>query len=652
MSASVSYMGDLARSVVAGQYLINSIIPEPPQVKFYNIRLGLGSGQNSSSALPSVVVTDKADTKFYAKFEGIDPKSAASRQGYRDVPVSFSGPRGTHKRINSLEATEVAVQTSSQSNGFSLKSVDLQGASDALCISNIVIKGSDNLAPREEIFIPIGDLGFLCGHKWNWGSVLDGNRQRCIWLDGRSEADEKSVNSLHIDMEKMGSIFKVDKNDELSNTNLETACKFFRNGMDLLENGLFTETLEENEEELLQEDITLEQIVSEDESEDEIAVGKMRMEDLYEKKFIPVGQKEPLIDYQEETNDIIEEANDLLDETDILNDFENTKNIIVEALEEEEIQAERELIGQQALEREILQQEVAATKEFLQEKSEIYTEEEIFALKQILADNELAAEKKLAEKHLTENKILAEEELIAESNLARQALDEEKEILEDQFVAKQMYAEQLLAEKFGADVSSKERLKAEEELAEASMADMESLLIEEALAEEILEEENSRAVEELEEEGYLAEQVLQTEESLAEEKVFDNVLEDIASLDQAKDDEMVPDQTPFDEWNQEDLPMWYDDEQEDFSEEQSPKDVDEENFINLQDYRDELSEGRIFEEQILSNELGEEIVDEWLNEQEISEGETNEDAVEYLAKEFGQKPQVIGELKKRVVFAG
>ncbi|RKF80736.1 putative secreted effector protein [Golovinomyces cichoracearum] len=667
MSASVSYMSDLARSVVAGQYLLNSIIPEPPQVKFYNIRLGLGSGQNSSSALPSVVVTDKADTKFYSKFEDIDPKSAASRQAYRDVPVSFSGPRGTHKRINSLGATEVAVQTSSQSNGFSLKSIDIQGGSDALCISNIVIKGSDNQAPREEIFIPIGDLGFLCGHKWNWGSVLDGNRQRCIWLDGRSETEEKNVNSLHIDMEKMGSIFKVEKNDELSNTNLETACKFFRNGLDLLGNDFTTEASEKAEEEVLLEDITLTEIVTEDESEDEskdeIVVGQMRMEDLYEKKLIPLDQKEPLMDYQEETDSIID------DETEIVNDFENTKRMAVEALEREEIEAESELIAKQTLEKESFMEEVTAAREYLQEKSEIYTQEEISALKQVLADNELAAEEIIAEKHLAEEEILAEEELIAETDLARQALEEKNRIAENQLRSKQMYAGKLLAEKFGADVSSEERLKAEEELDKANMADVENLLFKEALAEEIFEEEISRADEELKEEKLVAEQELRENESLAEEvllaeqeirkneildeeEIVDDILEDINSPDQANDDEMISDQILYDEWNQDEQPIWYNDEQENFFEEQSPNDVDEEDFMNLQDYSDESVEGTNFEERFLSNELGEESVDQWLKEQGISEGKTNEDANEYLAKEFGQKLQINGELKKRVVFAG
>ncbi|KHJ30459.1 putative secreted effector protein [Erysiphe necator] len=666
MTAAVSMMGDLVRSVAAGQNLINNLQPEPPKVQFYNIRLGLGTSLNTSSSFPSVIATDTAKTKFFATFEEVKSVLTKPRRSYQDIPMSFLGARGSsQKRTDGSETREVAVQTTPPSNGFGLKSVDLHGGSEPLCISNIVIKASNYQSPREEIFIPIGDLGYLCGRKWSWGSVLEGNKQRCIWLDGQSDkSGYKEL--LHLDIERMAKIFKVDKNDELKRTDLSTACTYI--GNKIQNDGL---------EDSIDEDTDLQQAISdlynenqlEDQPQpDEIVVGEMRTEDLFAKKQVAIDQQDisEMIDGQEITTENLFSAEKILEaEEEAANEeFQMKKEALEEMLEDAEIQAEDNLLARQALEEERLLEDEIFAETVLIQQSENLSPEEMLGMELNLAQSKLEAEEQFAEKSLEEEKLLVEDELVAEENLAQETLIDEERIAEEELIAEEALAEERLAESFNGETSNEERLEAETELLKAEIAAEEDLLAREKFAEETLENNMLLAEQELAEDEMLAEQELVEDEILAEELEEEKMMLREAISNQNKDGQDFTGPIYSEQQSEESLNDWL--EEQDISNEEFidadffPQVMTKEEYNYIPDFSEPISD-----EETYYDDIYQESSQDWLDEQELMREKadweqafdeidvpifTNSDETEEKDQTNAEVVSGISELKKRQTF--
>lgn len=642
MTVAVNMISDLVRNIAAGQNLINILRPEPPKVQFYNIRLGLGSSLNNSDPLPSVIATDIANTQFFAKFEEVSSVPTKPRRSYQDISMSFLGARGSgQKRTDSSEDGEVAVQTTPPSNGFSLKSVDLQGGSESLCISNFVIKGS-NAQSREEIFIPIGDLGFLCGRKWNWGSVLGENRQRCIWLDGQPDKNDVSVNLLHLDIQKMANIFQVDKNDELKRTDLSTACTYLSNSREIdVLNSRYSGSAPMNSQfEDSIEEVTLQQAISdlynenqnEDQSRaDDIIVGEMRTEDLFAKKQVVVDQQDisDIIDGSDVTPEnllltekIIEVEKAFADEQSLINE-----EISEEILDEAESQAEESLFIKQVFEKERLLEDEIVAETLLAQQAENVSPEEMLELKLNLVGDELEAEEELAEKSLAEEEMLAKQELAAEENLAVEILSDQERIAEEALIEEEALAEERLAETFTEDTPYEERLEAETELLEAEIAAEEDLLAREISAERNLDEKIFRAEQDLVENEIFAEKQLEEEEMMQREALSDQIINEQV-LSDLNDSDQQSQQGNIEDWL----------EGQDISEEQIdeffPQEITEEEFTSLPNFSE------MMDEEIYDDDIFQKNAQDWLDEQELIN--------ESLNKEQSFAGQVTGEIPENL----
>ncbi|KAI3540106.1 hypothetical protein CABS01_14166 [Colletotrichum abscissum] len=201
--------------VSSGIGIMSAINTKPKEVDFYTIRMEIGDNQDAAGNPPSIILSDFSNTQIFGVFEGNSDKPEDQCRNNGDLEL-FKG----------LKNAEAPIQSFKTNNGFNLKSLDIQPGGNAICVSNIILKGSDTQARRDEVFIPVGDLGFQCGREWNWGAVLNGVRQRCIWLDGQPDGTNKPIQSLHLDMENLAGIFNKGKNDTLAKTTFEQACKY------------------------------------------------------------------------------------------------------------------------------------------------------------------------------------------------------------------------------------------------------------------------------------------------------------------------------------------------------------------------------------------------------------------------------------------
>ncbi|WYZ44777.1 hypothetical protein EsH8_VIII_000093 [Colletotrichum jinshuiense] len=221
----IGNVGTFLGLVSSGIGIMQAITQKPKEVDFYTIRMEIGDNQDAAGNPPSIILSDFSDTQIFGVFEGNSekPEDQCRNNGGLDL---FKG----------LKNAEAPIQSFTTNNGFNLKSLDIQPGGNAICVSNIIIKGSDTQARRDEVFIPVGDLGFQCGHEWNWGAVLNGVRQRCIWLDGQPDGTNKPIQSLHLDMENLAGIFNKGKNDTLAKTTFEQACGFMTDNVGQIAN--------------------------------------------------------------------------------------------------------------------------------------------------------------------------------------------------------------------------------------------------------------------------------------------------------------------------------------------------------------------------------------------------------------------------------
>ncbi|CCU75279.1 hypothetical protein/Bgh-specific BIG4 precursor [Blumeria hordei DH14] len=234
MSTVVNAVADLLQTVAAGQALVNNITPTTSVSDFYSIRLELGNNQDASGNPPSVILTDFSNAQFYGVFEGSSQNPSEQCRNYEDLPTRLDGR--SPALFNGLQYGEAPVQTFTTKKQYKLKSVDFQAGSNSICVSNIIVKGSKTQSRKDEVFIPIGDLGFLCGRKWNWGTIFNGVRQRCIWLGGQASKPNTTIESLHLDMDNIAKIFNSDKNEELKKAKLEDVCRLFSDSAGLIPN--------------------------------------------------------------------------------------------------------------------------------------------------------------------------------------------------------------------------------------------------------------------------------------------------------------------------------------------------------------------------------------------------------------------------------
>jgi len=227
MAAAVFLVSDIFKTAVAGQGFLKSITAGGDGPDYYKIRIEMGNNQDASGNPPSIILTDFSNTQKFGVFEGSSTNPSEQCRNNKDLPKGDFDDNDL-KLFNGLKNGEAPVNTFKTDNGFNLKTVDFQGGGNAICISNMIFKGSDTQARRDEIFLPIGDLAFLCGKEWNWGTILGEERQRCVWLDGQPDAGNHPMQSISLDMEGIAGLFNVGKEKKLKNLNLKTACTLFR----------------------------------------------------------------------------------------------------------------------------------------------------------------------------------------------------------------------------------------------------------------------------------------------------------------------------------------------------------------------------------------------------------------------------------------
>ncbi|GKT59772.1 hypothetical protein ColTof4_10997 [Colletotrichum tofieldiae] len=225
LGTAIGNVGTFLGLVSSGIGIMQAITQKPKEVDFYTIRMEIGDNQDSGGNPPSIILSDFSNTQIFGVFEGNSKESKDQCRNNGDIEL-----------FNGLKNAEAPIQSFETNNGFNLKSLDIQPGGNGICVSNIILKGSDTQARRDEVFIPIGDLGFQCGYEWNWGAILDGVRQRCIWLDGQPDGTNKPIQSLHLDMENIAGIFNKGRNDTLAKTTFEQACKFMSDNVGQIAN--------------------------------------------------------------------------------------------------------------------------------------------------------------------------------------------------------------------------------------------------------------------------------------------------------------------------------------------------------------------------------------------------------------------------------
>ncbi|KAI0999969.1 hypothetical protein K3495_g8229 [Podosphaera aphanis] len=224
MAAALGAVGGMLKAVEAGQGILKSI--NKPSKDFYSIRIEIGDNQDAAGNPPSVILTDFSDQQMFGVFEGSSKADNDQCRNNKSLPIGeFDSP--DLALFKGLRKGEAPVRNFKTNNGFNLKSLDFQGGKNAICISNIIIKGSDTQARRDEMFIPIGNIGFECGFAWNWGTILGQDRQRCIWLDGEPDGGSKPIKSLHLDMENIAGLFNVENVKNLAKKDVKSLCGLF-----------------------------------------------------------------------------------------------------------------------------------------------------------------------------------------------------------------------------------------------------------------------------------------------------------------------------------------------------------------------------------------------------------------------------------------
>lgn len=217
-------VGAVLKSVEAGQSILKSI--NGPPSDFYSIRIENGDNQDAAGNPPSVILTDFSDTKVFGVFEGSSKADNDQCRNNKSLPIGDFDAKDL-SLFKGLRKGEAPIRNFKTNNGFNLKSIDLQGGGNAICISNIIVKGSDTQARRDEMFIPIGNIGFECGFSWNWGTILGKDRQRCIWLDGSPDNGAKPIKSLHMDMERIAGLFNAENIKEIEKIDIKEICSLF-----------------------------------------------------------------------------------------------------------------------------------------------------------------------------------------------------------------------------------------------------------------------------------------------------------------------------------------------------------------------------------------------------------------------------------------
>ncbi|KAI0995488.1 hypothetical protein K3495_g12691 [Podosphaera aphanis] len=234
--------------VEMGQSMLKGV--ESPIGDFYTIRIENGDIQDASGNPPSVILTDFSDTQKYGVFEGTSKDSdeccrnnkilrrrtlpkLRQRKNLRERGLFTSKNK---KLYGGIKRGEAPIRVFRTANGYNLKSIDLIGGSNPICISNIIVKSSDTQARRDEIFLPIGDLAYQCGYQWNWGANLGKVRQRCVWLNGNLDVNNKQIKSLHLDMQNIPGFFTSDTIQTLRSADITTLCSFIGDSSGVVKN--------------------------------------------------------------------------------------------------------------------------------------------------------------------------------------------------------------------------------------------------------------------------------------------------------------------------------------------------------------------------------------------------------------------------------
>ncbi|SZE99351.1 unnamed protein product [Blumeria hordei] len=288
MAALVAGIAGILKIVDAGQSIIGSITAKEKLVDFYSIRIEIGNNQDASGNPPSIILTDFANTEIFGVFEGSSKKPDDMCRNNRALPIGdLDSP--DLSLFKGLRNGEAPIQSFKTNNGFNLKSVDIQPGGNAICVSNIILKGSDTQARRDEIFLPIGDIGFLCGDEWNLGTILDGNQQRCMWLDGQPDNGNNPIQSLNLDMEKIAVLFNTGKRKALENASIDSLCAIYSDNVGKITNR--NDCKESFKREITGKNITIDTLPLLDEASTDFTEGTFSVANYIGAGFVTTDQK-------------------------------------------------------------------------------------------------------------------------------------------------------------------------------------------------------------------------------------------------------------------------------------------------------------------------------------------------------------------------
>ncbi|CCU74563.1 CSEP0046 putative effector protein [Blumeria hordei DH14] len=288
MAALVAGIAGILKIVDAGQSIIGSITAKEKFVDFYSIRIEIGNNQDASGNPPSIILTDFANTEIFGVFEGSSKKPDDMCRNNRALPIGdLDSP--DLSLFKGLRNGEAPIQSFKTNNGFNLKSVDIQPGGNAICVSNIILKGSDTQARRDEIFLPIGDIGFLCGDEWNLGTILDGNQQRCMWLDGQPDNGNNPIQSLNLDMEKIAVLFNTGKRKTLENASIDSLCAIYSDNVGKITNR--NDCKESFKREITGKNITIDTLPLLDEASTDFTGGTFSVANYIGAGFVTTDQK-------------------------------------------------------------------------------------------------------------------------------------------------------------------------------------------------------------------------------------------------------------------------------------------------------------------------------------------------------------------------
>ncbi|KAI8914690.1 hypothetical protein DFJ77DRAFT_30488 [Powellomyces hirtus] len=217
ISAAIGQVSGFLGLVSTGWGLIDKLSVKPNMPHYYTVRVEAGDAEDASGNPLDIWLSDYTGWTTEGILEG-SSKASEDKCGWDKGSADYKVYNG----IANGEAPTMSIKTR---NGFNLRYADIHAGANAVCVSNIILKGSDSQARRDEVFLPVGDWLTICGYPWNWGTLLNGVQQRCVWLDSKADTGNAgSPSILRLDMAYLSGVFNKGANARLKKTTFAQIC--------------------------------------------------------------------------------------------------------------------------------------------------------------------------------------------------------------------------------------------------------------------------------------------------------------------------------------------------------------------------------------------------------------------------------------------